>query len=312
MTNSTRIKCRHLHLLAHLSLANKLIATKTSSLEVVFFRFPRAMGGHEAIEVAKTVMEVADVAWTAMECCNHYRLHHDHEASPDHASSAADEDLESLRSENRRLRDLLQQNLKLLQDLSDSPSLLKDCPPDLYSRLVATVDSENFLARIKSLQQESVKGTWNQFPFKVATGTDLETAEVLINVDQEEPSWWVWVTEEMVPSNVEERSGIDDDSYVVVSEEHVVDGVANFMAKCIISNPKAKNLTPEELQKTMAKALGGVNKLEQVLGIWHAGKLFYTLATWGLALTGLYQTRAVLKVAAMGVHTTSKVVMRAL
>ena len=72
------------------------------------------------------------------------------------------------------------------------------------------------------------------------TGTDLHTAEVLINVDQEEPSWWVWVTEDMVPNNVEERSGIDDDSYVVVSEEHVVDGVANFIAKCIVSNPKAQ------------------------------------------------------------------------
>lgn len=48
------------------------------------------------------------------------------------------------------------------------------------------------------------------------------------------------MTDEMVPSNVEEWSGIDDESYVVVSEEHVVDGVANFMAKCIFSNPKAQ------------------------------------------------------------------------
>lgn len=106
----------------------------------------------------------------------------------------------------------------------------------------------------------------------------MEAAEILINVDQEEPSWWVWVTEDMLPGNVEERSGIDNESYVVVSEEHVVDGVADFMAKCIMSNPKARvcirssffasclglfffvsanfaslelqNLTPEELQKS--------------------------------------------------------------
>lgn len=76
--------------------------------------------------------------------------------------------------------------------------------------------------------------------FGFSIENDLQTAEVLVNVDQEEPSWWVWVTEEMVPSNVEERSRIDNDSYVVVSEEHVVDGVANFMAKCIVSNPKAQ------------------------------------------------------------------------
>lgn len=67
----------------------------------------------------------------------------------------------------------------------------------------------------------------------------MEEAEILINVDQKEPSWWVWVTEDMIPGKVEERSGIDNDSYVVVSEEHVVDGVADFMAKCIMANPKA-------------------------------------------------------------------------
>lgn len=68
----------------------------------------------------------------------------------------------------------------------------------------------------------------------------MRSAGILINVDQENPSWWVWVTDEMAPSNVEEWSGIDDESYVVVNEEHVVDGVANFMAKCIFSNPKAQ------------------------------------------------------------------------
>ncbi|KAL5579766.1 hypothetical protein UlMin_012208 [Ulmus minor] len=270
------------------------------------------MGGREAVEVAKTVLEVADVAWTAMECHHHYRHHQEHEAAEATEHSSSEEELESLRLENRRLRDLLAHNLKLLQNLSESPALLNDCPPDLYAHLVATVDSENFLKRIKSFQQASLKGTGNQFPFKEATENDLQTAEVLINVDHEKPSWWVWVTEEMVPSNVEEQSGIDNDNYVVVSEELVVDGVADFMAKCIVSNPNAQNMKPEELQKTLVKALGGVNKLEKVLGIWHAGKLFYTLATWGLALTGLYRTRAVLKIAAMGVHTTSKVVMRAL
>ncbi|XP_015867098.2 uncharacterized protein LOC107404634 isoform X2 [Ziziphus jujuba] len=269
------------------------------------------MGGRGALEVAKTVMEVADVAWTAVECHHHHQQQHDQEDHDSPNFTSPDEELESLRLENQRLRNLLQNNLKLLHNLSESPAFLKDCPPDLCARLVATVDSKNFLPRIKSLQQASVDGTGNQFPFKEAEA-DLRTAELLINVNQEEPSWWVWVTEEMVPSNVEEWSGIDDDSYVVVSEEHVVDGIANFMAKCIVSNPKAQKLTPEEMQKTMVKALDGVSKLEKTLDLWHAGMMFYTLSTWGLALVGLYKSRAALKLAARGVHKTSKVVLRAL
>lgn len=67
----------------------------------------------------------------------------------------------------------------------------------------------------------------------------MESAEILTSLDHEEPSWWVWVNEEMIPNDVEEQSGIDNENYLVVSEEHVVDGVANFMARCILSNPKA-------------------------------------------------------------------------
>lgn len=69
---------------------------------------------------------------------------------------------------------------------------------------------------------------------------DLKAAEILIDVGQKEPSWWVWVPDNMASTNIEELSGIDHENYVIVSEEHVVEGVANFMAKCIVSNPKAK------------------------------------------------------------------------
>lgn len=74
----------------------------------------------------------------------------------------------------------------------------------------------------------------------VLLGTDLETAESLINLKSVEPSWWVWVNDEMLPCNTEERSIIDNENYVVVNDESVVDAVANFMANCVLSNPSAQ------------------------------------------------------------------------
>ncbi|GAA0164263.1 hypothetical protein LIER_19942 [Lithospermum erythrorhizon] len=249
------------------------------------------MVGREAVEVAKTVLEVADVAWSAVERC-----HHQTTAS----------ELSSLRSENERLRNLLEQNLQLLQNISVSPALLPNFPPDLHQKLISCVESQGFLDSI------STNNNIPSFPFKDPQATDLEAVEILINVDQEEPSWWVWVTDDMAPSNIEEQSGIDNQSYVVVSEEHVLEGLANFVARCILSCPKSKDMSPQELQTTLSKALGGMNKVEKMISIWHAGKMFYTLSTWGLALTGLYRSRAILKLAAVGLHSTSKVVMRAL
>ncbi|TKY56165.1 general transcription factor IIH subunit 3 [Spatholobus suberectus] len=262
-----------------------------------------------SVEVAKTVLEVADVAWTAVEHTHHYHRRRNHPVAGDN-DCPSDQDLESLRSENRRLRNLLDQNLKLLQNLSDSPCF-DNCPPDLNDQLVATMRSDEYLTRLKFLQQETASDG-NQFPFKEATELDYRSADILVNVDSQEPSWWVWVTDEMDPSNVEELSGIDDENYLVISEEHVVDGVANFMARCILSNPKALNLSPEELQKALSKALQGTSKLEKILDIWHAGKLFYALSTWGLALAGLYQSRALLRIAAKGVHSGSKLALKAL
>lgn len=269
--------------------------------------------GNGPIEVAKTVLEVAEVAWSAIETHHHiHQHHHDHDYNHDHDSPPSNHDLESIRTENRRLRSLLQKNLELLRDLSLSPCLSKDCPPDLHARLAATVDSKHFLSRLKSLHGASVDGATNGFPFKEVTGEDLHSAEILINVDPEEPSWWVWVTDEAVPNKVEEWSEIDDENYVVISEEHVVDGVANFIARCILSNPKTLNLTPEELQKAVSVSVSSMNKYEKMASVWHAGMMFYTLATWGIALAGLYRSRAVMKLAAKGVHTTSKFIMKAL
>lgn len=71
-------------------------------------------------------------------------------------------------------------------------------------------------------------------------GLDLQVDEILINVGMEEPSLWIWVSDEMVHGNTEEKSGIDNENYIVINQEQVVDGIANFMARCILLNPKAK------------------------------------------------------------------------
>lgn len=43
----------------------------------------------------------------------------------------------------------------------------------------------------------------------------------------------------------------------------------------------------EHLFAAIAKALNGMgSKVEKMFEIWHAGLLFYSLATWGLALAG--------------------------
>lgn len=88
------------------------------------------MPNHMSMAVAKTV---ADVAWTAIETQQRHNHHHNRETPLLMPSPPGKEDLEieSLRSENQRLRNLLQQNLTLFQSMSTEPSLLQNCPLDV-------------------------------------------------------------------------------------------------------------------------------------------------------------------------------------
>ncbi|ERM97388.1 uncharacterized protein LOC18425356 isoform X2 [Amborella trichopoda] len=251
------------------------------------------------IEVVGAVLEVADVAWTALE-------HHKHIYETNHCANSAQPTEDEILKENQRLRSLLEENIKLLQELRRSLSHdgSKDVPPDLFQRLVNTVESSSFRDQLNSIHQ-TLMHTHNDFAPKKVEG------EYLVSVDPEKPSW-VWIMDERSPSSMEELSGIDNESYVIVSEDDIVDGIANFMAQCIILNPRSQRMTPEELQKTVAGAFGWMNSAEKMLKIWHAGKIMYTLSTWGLAMAGLYRHRAVLKIAAQGIHASSKVILKAL
>ncbi|KAJ4750786.1 elongation factor [Rhynchospora pubera] len=258
------------------------------------------VGAHGAIpmEVVGTMIEVADVAWHALE----HRKHRV-KTSSEPEMREDEEELEMLRSENLRLKAQLADNLAVLQSIYKAPSVSKDCPPDLYERLIASVDSSNYLKTLESLQEPVVEPT-NQ-------GSEENSEDVSINVDGE-LSWWVWVTEKLDPQNLEEPSGIDNDNYVIISEENVIDGIASFIARCILENPESKTLSPQELHKAVTRAIAGIKERMSLKNIWEAGKVIYSLSTWGIFLAGLYRQRAIVKVAAKGVATTSKFVMKML
>ncbi|KAI3521457.1 hypothetical protein L1887_10925 [Cichorium endivia] len=109
------------------------------------------------------------------------------------------------------------------------------------------------------------RSTDSVFQIRRVEELGLQLDEILIDVGLEEPSLWIWVTVEMVHGNLEETSGIDKENYIVINQEQVVDGIANFMARYILLNPNAKNLKPKDMQKKLSNSLGGMSKFEKVL-----------------------------------------------
>ncbi|RWR84168.1 hypothetical protein CKAN_01295800 [Cinnamomum micranthum f. kanehirae] len=132
--------------------------------------------GH-SLEVVETVLEVADAAWTAID-------HHRHHRADDGRGLSSEGEISSLEADNQRLRTQLQKNLNLLQTLAQSSALSKDCPPDLYQRLIATADSSSFLTQLESINQPSTVTPNSNFPFKEATGCSFLLKKLQITILQ--------------------------------------------------------------------------------------------------------------------------------
>jgi len=53
---------------------------------------------------------------------------------------------------------------------------------------------------------------------------------------------WVLVASDTAGAILEEISGIDDENYVMINEDDIVDSIATFVARCIIEDPMSKVL----------------------------------------------------------------------
>ncbi|XP_062214868.1 uncharacterized protein LOC133915648 [Phragmites australis] len=263
------------------------------------------------LEVAHTLVEIAEVArYAYVHRPGHHPAQDGAPPTPPVGSDdgcAADE-AARLREENAMLRALLADDLALLRELHGAPCVSQECPPDLYNRLLAAVNNVSFLAHLAKLQAEL---TCQDTELSSGNMKEVEVGDIPDNMGNGKKGSWVLVACDTARANLEEISGIDDENYVIINEDDIVDGIATFVARCILEDPKSKSLSPAELQNAVAKALDSIKARWRWSTLWEAGQVIYILATWGITLAGLYKSRHVLKVAAKGAAVSARFVMKA-
>ncbi|KAL0908625.1 hypothetical protein M5K25_023129 [Dendrobium thyrsiflorum] len=81
----------------------------------------------------------------------------------------------------------------------------------------------------------------------------------------------------------------DEDSYVLVRQEEIVDGIACFMAAYLLSLKDSKELTPNQLQEALCKTFSGKKKKTRLQKAWDGSKVIYNVASWSAtAIGGLF------------------------
>eukprot|EP00249_Psilotum_nudum_P034267 c5306_g1_i2 orf=289-1071(-) len=239
----------------------------------------------DPLEVVEATAEIVDFACTAIQrCLGHTR-----------SGDGTLDKLEQERLENQHLKLTLEECQKTLAELqkaqknatstatesSESSPVQQstDQPSDLCKQLKNKVNSPEFLEKVKEIQKVDC----------ASSASTKSGEDVIVSLYPEDPNGWLWVPDDQVSSDPKvEPNGLDSDGYIVVSEEDVVEGMAVFVARCILVNPHAKNMTPKELQDVLSTSLAKLDK-GTIWKLWDVVKVFCVAASWGITAFELFR-----------------------
>ncbi|XP_020585139.1 uncharacterized protein LOC110027865 isoform X2 [Phalaenopsis equestris] len=104
----------------------------------------------------------------------------------------------------------------------------------------------------------------------------------------------------------------DEDSYVLIRQEEIVDGIACFMAAYLLSLKDSKELTPNQLQEALCKTFSGKKRKSRLRKAWDGSKVIYNVASWSATAFGIYQNPALLRAASVVFSTSFRAISKLL
>lgn len=138
----------------------------------------------------------------------------------------------------------------------------------------------------------------------------LECAKVSIpqNVSEEGSSW------DLVCSNDlwEAEGAANDEDYVLVRQEDMVEDMTYFMTAYLLSLKQTKDLTPNQLQEALSKTFSVKKKKGKLRMMWDGSKVIYNVASWGVTAIGIYHNPVQVKAAAEALWTSCRLISKLL
>lgn len=266
------------------------------------------------LEMVEAAVGVVDAAWTAIERHRDH-VHHDAAASTWEDCVKLERELIHERSENQRLKVALEELREALHEVRNvnfadhQPTSTHEdgCPLDLCERLQKKVDSLAFLERLQDMQEAELKEASN-IPLK----------EVGTNTNSEEFSSWVMVPDQLYDAEVkEEIAGLDDvDGFVLVGRDDVIESLAAFVAQLVVCNPKAKFMTPTQMQEVISMSFATMEEKGKLRKLWNIAKVVYSSVTWtttvATTVVGLYTNPFIVKALFKVLIISSRLMVKAL
>ncbi|XP_014502767.1 uncharacterized protein LOC106763102 isoform X2 [Vigna radiata var. radiata] len=141
----------------------------------------------------------------------------------------------------------------------------------------------------------------------------LEYAQASVSLSvAEEGSSWDLVSENDLWEGEDANSNSDQEDYVLVKQEDIVEGIACFMAAYLLSLKQTKDLTPNQLQDALSKTFSVQKKKGKLRKAWDGSKVVYNVASWGATAIGIYQNPVIARIATKAFWTSCQVISKLL
>ncbi|XP_011015479.1 PREDICTED: uncharacterized protein LOC105119076 [Populus euphratica] len=139
----------------------------------------------------------------------------------------------------------------------------------------------------------------------------LECAQLSVsqNITEEGSSWDMISENDLWEAEIDES---DQEDYVLVREEDIVEGIACFMAAYLLSLKQTKDLAPTQLQEALSKTFSVKKKKGKLRKAWDGSKVIYNVASWGATAIGLYQNPILFGAASKAFWTSCHVISKLL
>ncbi|XP_014498523.1 uncharacterized protein LOC106759720 isoform X3 [Vigna radiata var. radiata] len=197
--------------------------------------------------------------------------------------ASADPDPDPLRVKRKTLEAVLlqcQRALELINAASPSSSASseveeEDCVADSEAEAIASTDP--LADQLRNMLKSRVECP--------AFLQKLECAQASVsqNIYEEGNSWDLIGENDLWEG---QRDDLDQEDYVLVRQEDVVEGIACFMAAYLLSIKQTKDLTPIQLQDALSKTFSVKKKKGKLRKAWDGSKVIYNVASWGATAIG--------------------------
>ncbi|CAI0467770.1 unnamed protein product [Linum tenue] len=140
----------------------------------------------------------------------------------------------------------------------------------------------------------------------------LECAQASVphEIIGEECSSWDMVNENDLWEG--EMGHSEQEDFVLVRQEDIVDGIACFMAAYLCSLKQTKDLTPNQLQEALSKTFSVKKNKGKLRKAWDGSKVIYNVASWGATAIGIYQNPVILRAATNAFWTSCHIISKIL